>query len=875
MSLHSDHKYPKWGVKLLKWWSKNAEIEDLLGDLEECYFDHISSKGKALAHLYYIRQVVSLLASYTLNKRRKDAKLKVYFTPTTISMIHNYTIVALRNFKRHKVFTTLNLVGLALGMSISLLAISVILAVFDLDEFHTKKDRIYQIGTIIKDDQGTRQYASTYNAMANYLASNYPFIESTVRVKSGFSPTVDHRGSEVPLDGYYADPSFLQVLDFPLLYGDPATALSKPNSIVLTQSAAALLFTIENPTGLLITTDQGDFQVTGVIVDPKQSHFYFQALTSFNTHTTANSSTPMEHDWQHFYRNYLFLMLKEGTSPTAMTSALQNAEKITAERNPELAISFVSVALTDLVPSWNVYHSLGLDWDLYGMLFFVGIGLLVLLPAVFNYINLSLARALKRAKEIGIRKVMGAEKFQIKMQFLVETILLSLLSLIGAVLIFMLIKDQFIDMMIGGETLNISLNVITVSSFAAFAIFIGVISGIIPAYYFAQLDPIVTLKGGSPKSGTSISMLKKSLFVFQFGLSLIFMIGVGAIVHTYSYALDYNHGFDSENILVVPLHGINKEVALQELATQPQVRSISTSSNLPGVMLPTALEVLPNATDTMSIGQVFIGSGFVENLQMELAWGTTGSEQQSSFNEEVVLVNRKFMEARRIFGDTPDSLVFKTSDGRNCKIVGILKNFNFEPLNEEIAPIVFRYSLEQSNYALLTLQPTDIRSTISDLDAIWTSIDQKVPFQSYFLKDEVEKAYQYIIIQFKIFVFLSLLAITISCLGLLGMVAFNTENRTKEIAIRKILGATNKSLYIVLSKEFLKIIIVAVMFAVPFSYFFYDKLFLPMLMKNSAGLGILEVIVGVVVLLSMGLTAIYFQTSKVANTNPANSLRTE
>jgi ABC-type antimicrobial peptide transport system permease subunit len=262
-------------------------------------------------------------------------------------------------------------------------------------------------------------------------------------------------------------------------------------------------------------------------------------------------------------------------------------------------------------------------------------------------------------------------------------------------------------------------------------------------------------------------------------------------------------------------------------------------------------------------------------MKMKLAWGTTGSEQQSSANEEEVLVNQKFVAALNVFGGRTDSLRFVTSEGKHCKIVGILKDFNFEPLNEDIVPILFRYSLEHSNYALLTVAPDHIRATIADLDGIWSGIDQKIPFHCYFLNDEVDKAYKYIIASFKMFSFLSAMAISISCLGLLGMVAFNTENRTKEIAIRKILGATNKSLYYVLSKEFVNMIAIAIMLAVPLSYFFYDRLFLPLLMKNSAGLGIIEVIVGIAVLLSMGLAAIYFQTSKVANANPAGSLRTE
>ncbi|MEM7298329.1 MAG: FtsX-like permease family protein, partial [Bacteroidota bacterium] len=247
----------------------------------------------------------------------------------------------------------------------------------------------------------------------------------------------------------------------------------------------------------------------------------------------------------------------------------------------------------------------------------------------------------------------------------------------------------------------------------------------------------------------------------------------------------------------------------------------------------------------------------------------------SNQNEEMVLVNEQFMKSIAIFNVQKDSLTFTTDKGEKCRIVGILEDFNFEPLSEHISPIIFRYSLEESAYALLTINSTDIKKTIKEMGTIWSNIDQEIRFEATFLDDEMENAYYFLRVQLKFFSFLSALAITISCLGLLGMVSYTTENRIKEIAVRKIMGATDRSLYYLLTKDFLRLIAIASVIAIPFSYVFYDKLFLYFLIKYGTGLGILEVLLSIVFLFMVGISSIYFQTAKVTKANPATKLRYE
>ncbi len=866
---------PRLVQNIFKWWSKRADAEDLIGDIDEYFQLNVSNKGKLNAQFIYIKQVLSLSFSYALRKRKRSASYSNYYSKNSISMFKNYFKIALRNFSKHKLFTTINIAGLALGMSICILALSISVSVFRFDEFHQKKERIFQVNTFIEEQGEGDLYASTFNAMGAHMSEKYPFIEEVVKIREGFRPEIEHQSNIFNFAGYYTDPTFFQVFSLPLIHGNSATLLAEPFSVVITKSVAETLYKNENPIGQVLETDLGSFNVTGVVDDLVETHFYFDMLTSYQTYEQLNPMLRPENDWVNYSNNYVYLLLKPETNQETLDDALIQVAKTASDFNPEKNITLGSNRLDSIIPSWIISDGLGLGWDLPTMILFMLIGLLVLLPAIFNYTNLSIARALKRAKEIGVRKVVGAEKSQIRAQFIIETVILTFLALIGSVLIFLTIKEGFLDMIMGAESLNISFNATLISVFIVFTLFIGIVSGIFPALYFSRLNPIHTLKGEIQNRSGSVSGMKKGLFVFQFFLSLVFIIGVGAIAKQYIYVFNYNHGFATDNVLAVPFQNVDKQVVINEFSAHPDVKAITASSNLPGLQLPFVVRVTPNANDTILINQVFVGDNFVENLNMELVWGESGNSFQTTKNEEAVLVNEQFLKSMSVFEGKEDSLIFSLGNGTKCRIVGILKDFNFEPLNELINPLIFRYSLEESNYALLTINSGDIKRTIDDLDAIWTNIDQRASFKATFLNDEIEDAYGFLINQIQIFGFLSTMAITISCLGLLAMVSYTTENRTKEIAIRKIMGASIKTLYYTLTKDFVSLILIAALIAIPFSIFFYDMLFLNMLLEYGEGLGWIEVLLSISFLFLIGFLAIFWQTSKIARENPADNLRME
>ena len=866
---------PKLAQQLLNFFSGKAEIEDIKGDMEEMYYWQLENSNKRNADRFYWKQVLSYLFSYSLKRRKRAASYAPYYSQNSTAMIRNYFKIALRNFSKHKLFTSINVLGLALGMSICLIGLTMAVTVFSLDEFHEHKHRTFQIQTHIDDGEKDAIYSSTFHATGDYLQDHYPFVEQVVNVRSDFDPIVDHHGHDLKFNGYYMDATFFDVFTFDLLVGHPASALKDPFSVVLTEKTAKKLFREENPLGKTIETDKGTYTVTGVMANLHQTHFYFDMIASYSTYSVLNG-LDLKNDWNRYHNHYAYVMLKDAESHTLLENALAQTTTHVSSFHPHKLIEFEYRKISELVPiRWNNTNPLGVGWDEAAIISIMAIGFLILLPAVFNHTNLSIARSLQRAKEIGIRKVVGAQKSQIKAQFIVETIIMAIIAMGVSLLVMTPMKAAFMEIIYFTDVIDTDLNVYQVLVFFLFALLVGLFAGIFPAQYFSKLTPHQTLKGNVLNATNGVSGFKKGLFVFQFFLSLVFIIGVAAIGKQYQFVMNSNHGFESDNILTVPFFGMDKQLALTELGHHPDVKAVTASSNLPGIYMPQRMEVTSNDMDTIPVMQVFIADGFIETMEMELIWGESQSLAQSNQTEELVLVNEQFIQSLKVFNKQKDTLRFTMKDGTNCRVAGILKNFNFEPMSELISPLMMRYSLEESRFALLQVNSSNIQNTISELESIWKGIDLEVGFAPAFLESEIEKAYEIFVIQIKFFTVLSVLAITIACMGLLGMVSYNTENRTKEIAIRKIMGAPINSLYYLLTKDFVKLIGVSAVLAIPFSYVFYDKVFLHFLIRYGTGLGVLEVIMSIAFLFMVGAASIYWQTSKVAKANPATKLRYE
>ncbi|MBY0434396.1 MAG: FtsX-like permease family protein, partial [Cyclobacteriaceae bacterium] len=480
-------------------------------------------------------------------------------------------------------------------------------------------------------------------------------------------------------------------------------------------------------------------------------------------------------------------------------------------------------------------------------------------------------RALKRAKEIGLRKTMGGVRNQIFLQFITETVVITLISLAGAILIFFLIRSEFQSMLVASSSIDLSLTWKTVLLFFLFALVTGMVAGAFPAFYFGGLNPIQALK--SKIHGRSSAMhVRKVLTVFQFALSFGFILSLVVFSRQYRYSVNFDFGFAKENIVDVQLQGAKPELVKAEFSTLASVQSVTMSSELMGLSYSTTWA--KNAEkDSVEIAQLFVDQNYLSMFGLELLAGNNFPDETWT-RERFIIVNEEFLKTYKI--QTPAEAIGRTYlvDGNELEVLGIVKNFHFAPLRYPITHFFFRMNPEHFAYAHLKVATRDAFAMFTEFETHWKNLNPEQKLEADFFEDDLNEGYSNYIVLIKIIGFLGLMAITISLLGMLGMVVYTSETRTKEISIRKVLGATVPNLAFLLSREYLKLMIVAISIAVPVTAYLF-QLVLPRIQYYSVSLSGWDVLLSAVALLTIGLGTIASQTLRTAQVNPAETLRAE
>ncbi|MEQ8471316.1 MAG: FtsX-like permease family protein [Marinoscillum sp.] len=865
---------PKLATKIFEWLCGTAFIEDLKGDVDELFLHNVASKGLLRAQFIYWKQILSLGFSYSLKKRKQAVSYSHFYSPNRFTMLSNYLKISVRNLKNQKAFTLLNIIGLSMGMSIAVLALAMLVELHKFDEFHQDAHRIYRINTIVEKDGNKEIFASTPPRLSQLLTDQVPQLESSVMINDQFSAEIQTDRSDIRVEGYITEPLFLETFDFPLQAGS-RFALNEPNSVIITAELASKIFGETSALNQTLPTEKwGQLKVGGVLATfPERTHFMFDLLIGPGS-ISGFKDQSIHNQWTNFYGNYCYFKLAEGYSKDKF---LSQVESISAEGanyfNEETRKATYRIqSLQDINPSEDIEDETGCIFERSGFWLFFGISLLILLPACFNYINMSVARALKRSKEIGIRKVLGSQRRQIIEQFLVETTIVALISTVLAVYIFQLIKIEFTSTLAAGSALSLDISFEMVLVFLLFALVTGLLTGAVPALYFAKISPLSALKSSVSDGKVSISGIRKGLLIAQFALTLIFMIGIGALLQQYRHSLTYNLGFSKENVLVIPFDKEKQELFRTELMANPDVNSVSFSSSIPGTNLNhRAFAYFEDLQDSMRFYNVDIDDSFIANMNLRMKWGTPPTGKGSQIPE--VAVNEEFMKDLKLINPEADSLLVQLHDEK-VRITGVVVNYNHEPLNSRIYPMMLRHT-DQAPYALVSIASSDLVQTMSSLETSWDRLFPNQTFAATFLQDEIEKAYDFFRVALKIFGFLAFLAITISSLGLLGMVIYATENRTKEVAVRKILGANKFELLKALAGMFFKLWAVAIAIGIPIAYVFYDFALIRMYNKFSEGVGFIEIALSVLITVGLGTSAILWQTNKIIRINPAINLRNE
>lgn len=788
-------------------------------------------------------------------------------------MFKSYLIVAIRNIARQKYFTLINVFGLALGMSFSLLLLSFYFYVSSFDDFHSRKERIYRIISTLESAGEKTDFASAPLALAHQLERGSMGIEAVTRVNTSFRADVVTDKMNIPVQGYYVDSNFFSVFDFQMIRGNPYDALSEPNSIVLTESVAKKFEASGDLLGETLQMEGlGTFKVTGIVKDQRRTHLWFEALVSFNTLPAARRGEESHPDqWTHFKDQYVYVLTHESNDRRQLQQILSDISRDVSGQSENASVTFHLQPLTGITPGPDLENATGGDTDYTLFVVFATICLLILLPACFNYANISIARALKRSKEVGLRKTLGGRKTHIFLQFVTETLAIMVISLMAALLLFTVIRPEFENMMPGGW-LDLSLTWEMLSMFLLFAVVTGFLTGVLPALHFAGLNPIQALKDKSGSKGTPRMRLRKALIVSQFALSFCFIVLLVVFSRQYRYTLNFDYGFNTQNILDVELQGVKPAIMNSEYSRLSAVQDISMSSGILGLSYSNSYVHDQQGRDSVKVAQLFTDSHYITNMGLQLIAGKRFPDAPPQ-GEQYILVNEEFLHAWQI-ASVADALekVFIV-DGKELKVIGVLRNFHYAPLQQPIKAFCFRTDPSMYRYANLKVSSGDIHQTIAGMETIWNKLTTK-KFEAHFFDDEMESVYHFYEALIKMIGFLGLIAVSITLLGLLGMVIYTVEGRTKEIGIRKVFGARETTITYLLSKDFLRLMAWAIVIAIPATTLFVDD-FLSLLQYYRVSLNAWDLLFSLIVFALIGIGTIASQTWRASQKNPVEVLRYE
>jgi ABC-type antimicrobial peptide transport system permease subunit len=762
--------------------------------------------------------------------------------------------------------------------------ISTLIDIYSYDKFHEKHDRIYRVISRYeylgnKDDQ----YNATNSLRtARAIKETFPVQEDVALLRGGFNGDFQVGDKIIPLQGFWSNESLFNVFSFELLAGNPATALKTPFSVVLTEESAKKLFGNENALGkVIVLNNDRQYTVTGIAQNvPKHSHIKFDVLASLSSRDITEKDNVNEMAWDNVWNSWVYVLLPANAN---LVSFQTNLNELSKKEDPSVKNTHIELALQPLntiMIGEQMNNQIGPVMGSTLLWVFGGLSFVVLLSACFNYTNLSIARSLRRTREVGIRKVVGAMKSHVLGQFITEAIIISLLSLIAAFILFLLIKPFFLTMHSDlQELLLLDLTPGLIGCFILFAIVVGIAAGFFPALFFASINAIQVLKNSASTKLFRKVTMRKVLIVFQYSISIMLITGTLIIYKQYKHFLAFDLGYTTENILNIRLQGNKSELLKKELDELPEVKQISKSALITSVgrVWGTLMKNPNNPEDSAGVRFNKVDENYILLHQHHLLAGRNFLPKSDSAKESEVIVNQQVLKRFNIGDQDPEKAIGEMVkiDRQDLQIIGVMKDFQYGRANNESGEnVVLRYSNNEVEYLNVKIQSGDLPATYEKIKSIWKKIDPIHPFEAKFYDDEIEHAFSGLSASIKLAGTLAVLTICIASLGLLGMIVFTTETRIKEISIRKVMGASDGKLVYLLGKGFFVLLSIAIFIALPVTYLFFDKVFFPTL-ANHAPLNLVDGLIGVIAVMSIALIMLGTQTLKVARSNPADVLKNE
>ncbi|MEP6844580.1 MAG: ABC transporter permease [Panacibacter sp.] len=793
-------------------------------------------------------------------------------------MFENYFKTAVRHLWRHKAFSFINILGLAVGISACFLIYLYVSFETSYDNFHSKTDRIYRVVADVKTPTETIRSAAVTSPVAINMKRDFPEIEDAVRiapeellVKKG---TVKFQEEKSVL----ADSTLFNVFDFPLIAGDKKTALIEPMSIVISQTAAKKYFGNTNPMGqeVQLTGEAINAKITGVMKDiPKNSQIEADMIVSLSSSKQINDFMS-DSEWTN-HTNYTYILVKPHTDVKALAAKFPAFQEF---HHGEEAKKLQMQDYLSLEPLRDVYlHSTRggfISGSINNVYIFSAIALFILLIACVNFINLTTARSAERAKEVGIRKVVGALRFQLAKQFISESVIICLIAFCLSI-IFSATALPLFNQLAGKEISNsIFSNPLHILSLLVLSLFIGLIAGFYPSLVLSSFKPVSVLKGRF-STGTKGAILRKSLVVFQFTISIVLIAATIIVYRQLNYMRSQNLGFSKEQTIIINTNfDKNKDVFKQSLSSVPGVISSTLSSHVPGGGSNSAYSEVENKKGEMqksNLDLYFVDFDYVQQYDLKLAAGRSFSKDFPTDSTQAMVINEA---ASKMLGySTPQEAIGRkfAQWGKKGQIIGVLKDFHYQSLQSNIPPLVMRYESWGLGMISVKVSPANLPATLKAINNKWSQLIPNRPFEYNFLDEFFDMQYKSEDHFGNLFFNFAVLAIFISCLGLLGLSSYSTMQRTKEIGIRKVLGANVTGIVNLLSIDFIKLVLIALVIAVPVAWFGMNR----WLQDFAYRTDITWWIFGLAGLLSVliAFSTISYQSIKAAIANPVKSLRTE
>jgi putative ABC transport system permease protein len=800
-------------------------------------------------------------------------------------MFKNYLKVALRNIGRHKLYSLINIVGLSIGIASFLLIIFYIQHEKSYDNFHKNGKNIYQVVRINKLGDREERRVNIGAPPAPLMLDNLSGVEAAVRFTCFQNDLVGlGQNRYIERRFFFADESVFDVFTFPLASGDPASALNEPFTLVLAPETARKYFGSEDPIGRVLTYYSGgkayDFRVTGVMKKiPGNSHLDFDFLASYS------SVLPIYGEWfvtKHWDSpTWTYLLLREGVNPETIDSLMPDFSEKHVDKWGFDSVNFELLALRDVY-----FHSpgpyVGRRGNAQYLFIFTVIAIFILLIACVNFMNLATARSGSRAKEIGLRKVVGAQRVQLVRQFIGESMVYSFLSLALAILLVEAFLPYFSALV--GQKLSIDYlsNVSYLLIVLLTAVIVGAIAGSYPAFFLSAFKPTSVLKGELRSGGASV-WIRKALVVSQFVISIALIAGSVFIFKQIDYVKNRDLGFNKDQVITVPLRDRSVREKYDLLKNKwlqnANILNVTASSMEPGVSSQNGISVKARGVEDLELGIIYVDPDYVRTLEIEMDSGRDFSKDISTDANEAILMNRTALE---IFGwengvGEEMELYFK-QEGKiipmyQGRVAGIVDNFNFRDLTTPMQPILIKIDPRRFRFALIRIGGSDTAGSIQHLKRSWQEFGFDFPFEFTFLEDDMNGVYRSVETFGAITRYGTFWAIFIACLGLFGLASFTVEKRTKEIGIRKVMGASTAGIMALINKDFLKLVVFSNLVAWPIAYYAMTRFLRYFAYRISIQIWVFLLAAGFALLVSF--LTVTFQAVKAALSNPSEVLRYE